>query len=267
MSQSRVCSTGTARSSRPRLRRVGRPGRVHRRRDRGHRGAEPGRPPGRRGDQPGRRRPRLLRHRRRAPGAQAHDRASWPRHGAHVDLWLFCPYHPDGIVEGFARSSADRKPGAGMALAAAQALDLDLAASWVVGDRPADVGLARAVGAHPLYVGPAGSAAHGRRLLPRPRRRGRAILAARRRRARRRPRSGSRPPVRRRRDAYGGAYVAELARAFDTIDLDEVARGRRLLTTPTCGTRPSSPAATAARPPSPTTCSATTSRVSATAPG
>src|SRR3954451_1595333 len=76
------------------------------------------------------------------------------RHGARVDLWLFCPYHPEGIVESFARSSADRKPGPGMALAAPDALDLDLASSWVVGDRASDIGLARAVGAHPLHVGP-----------------------------------------------------------------------------------------------------------------
>ena len=69
------------------------------------------------------------------------------RDGAHVDLWLFCPYHPDGIVESFARASADRKPGPGMALAAADALGLDLGRSWVVGDSAVDVGLARAVGA------------------------------------------------------------------------------------------------------------------------
>src|SRR3954468_6913130 len=77
------------------------------------------------------------------------------RHGAHVDLWLFCPYHPDGTVASFARTSADRKPGPGMGLAAAQALGLDLASSWVVGDSASDVGLARAVGATPLHVGPA----------------------------------------------------------------------------------------------------------------
>ena len=84
--------------------------------------------------------------------------AELARGGAHVDEWLFCPYHPDGSVEAFARFSADRKPGPGMALAAAEALGLDLSVSWVVGDSDADVGLARAVGARPLRVGvPAGS--------------------------------------------------------------------------------------------------------------
>ena len=75
-------------------------------------------------------------------------------YGAHIDCYLFCPYHPDGVVEAFARSSDDRKPGPGMARAAAIALGLDLDASWVVGDRPEDIGLARAVGASAIYLGP-----------------------------------------------------------------------------------------------------------------
>jgi phosphoheptose isomerase len=40
-----------------------------------------------------------------------------------------------------------------MALAAADALGLDLASSWVVGDRPEDLGLARAVGASAIVIG------------------------------------------------------------------------------------------------------------------
>jgi D,D-heptose 1,7-bisphosphate phosphatase len=74
-------------------------------------------------------------------------------YGAHIDLFLFCPYHPDGTVEAFARASEDRKPRPGMARAAAIALGLDLTASWVVGDRPEDVGLAREVGASAIYLG------------------------------------------------------------------------------------------------------------------
>lgn len=77
-------------------------------------------------------------------------------HGAHVDLFLFCPYHPEGTVAAFARQSPDRKPGPGMAIAAAEALNLDLASSWVVGDRPEDMGLAHAVGASGVFVGPGG---------------------------------------------------------------------------------------------------------------
>ncbi len=74
-------------------------------------------------------------------------------YGAHVDQFLFCPYHPDGVVEAYARSSEDRKPRPGMAIAAAKALNLDLASSLVIGDRPEDMGLAEAVGAGGIIVG------------------------------------------------------------------------------------------------------------------
>jgi histidinol phosphatase-like enzyme len=57
------------------------------------------------------------------------------------------------VVEGFDRFSLDRKPQPGMARAAAEALNLDLGSSWVVGDRPEDMELARAVGASGVYVG------------------------------------------------------------------------------------------------------------------
>lgn len=78
-------------------------------------------------------------------------------HEAHIDLFLFCPYHPEGTVGPFARRSFDRKPQPGMALAAAEALDLDLAASWVVGDRAEDMELAAAVGALGVFIGPDGA--------------------------------------------------------------------------------------------------------------
>lgn len=74
-------------------------------------------------------------------------------HGAHIDLFTYCPYHPAGVVQAFARTSDDRKPRPGMARAAEAALNLDLTASWVVGDRPEDIGLAKAVGASAIYLG------------------------------------------------------------------------------------------------------------------
>ena len=88
--------------------------------------------------------------------ARVHDHiaAHLAASGAHIDLFLYCPYHPAGVVPAFARTSEDRKPRPGMAKAAAAALNLDLAASWIVGDRPEDIGLAQAVGASAIYVGP-----------------------------------------------------------------------------------------------------------------
>ncbi|MGN6679637.1 MAG: D-glycero-alpha-D-manno-heptose-1,7-bisphosphate 7-phosphatase [Streptosporangiaceae bacterium] len=76
------------------------------------------------------------------------------KHGAHIDLFVYCPYHPAGVIEAFARPSEDRKPRPGMARAAEAMLNLDLPASWVVGDRPEDLGLAEAINAQAVYVGP-----------------------------------------------------------------------------------------------------------------
>lgn len=73
---------------------------------------------------------------------------------AHIDLFLFCPYHPAGVLQPFARYSSDRKPEPGMALAAARALDLDLSLSWVVGDHTHDMAVAAAVGACGIFLGP-----------------------------------------------------------------------------------------------------------------
>ena len=72
---------------------------------------------------------------------------------AHIDVFLYCPYHPAGVVDAFARTSEDRKPRPGMAMAAASVLNLDLASSLVIGDRPEDIGLAEAVGASAVYLG------------------------------------------------------------------------------------------------------------------
>jgi histidinol-phosphate phosphatase family protein len=74
--------------------------------------------------------------------------------GARIDLFAYCPYHPEGVIEAFARTSEDRKPAPGMAKAAGTVLNLDLTASWVVGDRREDIGLAEAIGASAVYLGP-----------------------------------------------------------------------------------------------------------------
>jgi D-glycero-D-manno-heptose 1,7-bisphosphate phosphatase len=72
--------------------------------------------------------------------------------GVRLDAVLHCPHHPEGTVPGYARACRCRKPGPGMLAAAAERLGLDLAASWLIGNHPADVGAALAAGARPLFV-------------------------------------------------------------------------------------------------------------------
>jgi D-glycero-D-manno-heptose 1,7-bisphosphate phosphatase len=72
--------------------------------------------------------------------------------GVHLDAVLHCPHHPQGTVPGYARACRCRKPGPGMLEAAAERLDLDLPASFLVGNHPTDVGAAVAAGVTPLFV-------------------------------------------------------------------------------------------------------------------
>ncbi|MFL5518299.1 MAG: D-glycero-alpha-D-manno-heptose-1,7-bisphosphate 7-phosphatase, partial [Gemmatimonadales bacterium] len=72
--------------------------------------------------------------------------------GASLDAFYYCPHHPDATIAAFRQCCECRKPGAGMLTAAAAEHGLDLARSFVVGDRWDDVGAARAAGAKGVLV-------------------------------------------------------------------------------------------------------------------
>jgi D-glycero-D-manno-heptose 1,7-bisphosphate phosphatase len=72
--------------------------------------------------------------------------------GARVDAYYYCPHHPDGSVEGYARACDCRKPRRGLVDRAARELGIDPSRSFVVGDRWIDVELARTVGARGVLV-------------------------------------------------------------------------------------------------------------------
>jgi D,D-heptose 1,7-bisphosphate phosphatase len=59
--------------------------------------------------------------------------------GAHIDAIYYCPHHPQGTVEPYVGECEDRKPAPGMLVKAAAELDIDLEASWMVGDGARDV--------------------------------------------------------------------------------------------------------------------------------
>lgn len=65
--------------------------------------------------------------------------------GAWIDAIYFCPHKSEDICE-------CRKPNPGMLERAAREHGLDLAASWVVGDRYADLEMAYAAGARGILV-------------------------------------------------------------------------------------------------------------------
>jgi D-glycero-D-manno-heptose 1,7-bisphosphate phosphatase len=77
--------------------------------------------------------------------------------GARFDGFELCLHHPDGVVPELTGPCDCRKPAPGMLLRAAASLDLDLAASWMVGDTDADVTAGRLAGCRTVLVQQPGS--------------------------------------------------------------------------------------------------------------
>jgi D-glycero-D-manno-heptose 1,7-bisphosphate phosphatase len=71
---------------------------------------------------------------------------------ARVDGYYYCPHHPRASVDAYRQSCECRKPGTGMIRQAAAQLGLDVARSYVVGDRWGDVEMGRAAGAKAVLL-------------------------------------------------------------------------------------------------------------------
>lgn len=72
--------------------------------------------------------------------------------GAHLDGLYVCPHHPEAVREQFRERCECRKPQAGLFRRAAAELGLDLARSYMVGDRWSDLKAAAACGAKGILV-------------------------------------------------------------------------------------------------------------------
>lgn len=61
------------------------------------------------------------------------------RQGAHLDAIYYCPHHPEVGTAAYRKVCTCRKPKTGMLIQARDSFDLDLAKSFVVGDKCTDV--------------------------------------------------------------------------------------------------------------------------------
>jgi len=76
-----------------------------------------------------------------------HDklRAEMAAGGARIDAIYYCPHGPEDGCD-------CRKPATGMVLQAAREHGIDIAASWLVGDRPGDIACGAATGTRSILV-------------------------------------------------------------------------------------------------------------------
>ena len=83
-----------------------------------------------------------------------HDRmkSELAREGAQVDAIYYCPHHPEIGGERYRRFCECRKPRPGMLLQAAREHGIDLARSFVIGDKASDINLAASAGARGVLV-------------------------------------------------------------------------------------------------------------------
>jgi D-glycero-D-manno-heptose 1,7-bisphosphate phosphatase len=72
--------------------------------------------------------------------------------GARIDAYYHCPHHPDAAVAAYREACDCRKPKPGMIQRAAREHGIDVARSFVVGDRWLDVRMGQAAGAKTVLV-------------------------------------------------------------------------------------------------------------------
>jgi len=73
--------------------------------------------------------------------------------GIRITAIYYCPHYAEGKVAEYSIACDCRKPKPGLLLRAARELGVDLKQSWMVGDRPADIGAGRAAGCRTIRVG------------------------------------------------------------------------------------------------------------------
>lgn len=73
--------------------------------------------------------------------------------GVHITAIYYCPHYIEGKLPEYSIACDCRKPEPGMLLRAAREHGVDLKKSWMIGDRPCDVGAGRAAGCRTIRIG------------------------------------------------------------------------------------------------------------------
>lgn len=74
------------------------------------------------------------------------------REGVKLAGFFYCPHHPEGRIEGYAISCDCRKPKDGLIRYAANALEIEVSESWMIGDILHDVEAGNRAGCRTILV-------------------------------------------------------------------------------------------------------------------
>jgi len=77
---------------------------------------------------------------------------------AAIDMIYYCPHHIEGVVEEYRQECYSRKPNPGMIEQAVRELGIDLADSFVIGDKPSDIEAGHRAGCRSILLADGDSA-------------------------------------------------------------------------------------------------------------
>ncbi len=72
--------------------------------------------------------------------------------GVYIDGFLYCPHHPEGIVEKYSMECECRKPKPGLLYRAAKNFNINLSNSWMVGDGLNDIETGNKAGCKTILI-------------------------------------------------------------------------------------------------------------------
>ncbi|QDH25863.1 HAD family hydrolase [Neokomagataea tanensis] len=72
-------------------------------------------------------------------GFNHHLQKYYAQHGAVIDHFYYCPFHPQGSVDAYSQEHDDRKPNAGMIEKAIREHNISREKSFLIGDKKTDI--------------------------------------------------------------------------------------------------------------------------------
>ncbi len=75
------------------------------------------------------------------------------KHGVSISKIYYCPHHPEGVVSAYSTECACRKPKTGLFFDAVQDFDIDLSASFAIGDNLRDCAICLQSGCRGCLIG------------------------------------------------------------------------------------------------------------------